>query len=100
VTSRKGEISYSRIRREWPHHVAISADKVMSDRYDLVHGFANTLSVAPRGLGMRRDDVDYVVFCFAKPEDADAFAQRFGAERLAPSLRSKIKLVRVELIGE
>jgi hypothetical protein len=29
--------------------------------------------------------VDYVVFCVAKPEDADAFCERFGGERLQQS---------------
>jgi hypothetical protein len=29
----------------------------------------------------RRADADLVVFCFAKPEDADTFCERFSGER-------------------
>jgi hypothetical protein len=86
--TRKGEISQARLRRKWPHHVAISADKVQGHKnYDLVHGFAEILSVAPRTFHMRRDDLDFVVFCFTKPEDAQAFCDRFGGERLPGAWR-------------
>jgi hypothetical protein len=47
-----------------------------------VHDFANTLSMAPRTYWLRRDDADYVVICFAEPEHAQAFAERFGGQRL------------------
>jgi hypothetical protein len=54
---------------------------------DVVHGFANTLSVAPPTFPLRRDDVDYVVFCFGKPEDAEVFRQRFGGDCLTVAVR-------------
>jgi hypothetical protein len=85
--TRKGEISQARLRREWPHHVALSADKVRGlDNSEIVYGFADTLSMAPMTYHMCRDDSEFVVFCFAKPEDAKTFCQRFGGERL-PRIR-------------
>ncbi len=65
------------------HHIALSADKVHGlDNSAVVREVADTLSVAPRTYHMCRDDSEFVVFCFAKPEDAEAFCQRFGGERL------------------
>jgi hypothetical protein len=88
MTRRKGEITLPDIKRHWPHHVALSADKARGVvNSQIVWNFTETLSAAPRPYSLRRDDDEFVVFCFAKPEDADAFCQRFEGERLPVTRR-------------
>lgn len=59
--------------------------------YDITHGFCRGLSLCERGHSVRRDNTQYVVFCFADPAHADAFREKFQGERFDPKDRSRGK---------
>lgn len=77
MVRRKGELSQRTIDREWPHQVALPAERVRGDGYMTTHFYCEGLSLCPRHRYFRRDDRDYVVFCFADAAHAQLCRERF-----------------------
>ena len=55
-----------------PNQVALPAP-VVAGRFKEITQVSRALSACERTHTFRRDDLDYVVYCFARVEDAEAF---------------------------
>ena len=86
---RKGELSKGTMDREWPHQVALPADRCTGRNYVTIRLFCEGLSLCPRTHSFRRDDTDMFVFCFADCEHAEQFQARFGGEFIDPKDRPR-----------
>lgn len=86
---RKGELSPSRVDREWPHQIMLPSDDVSGQNYKVIHEFCADLSLCPRGHSIHREDRWHHVFCFAEKADAEKFHACFGGEWFDPTRRAK-----------
>ena len=86
---RRGEPSKAIIERDWPHQIALPAERCSGYDYVTIRLFCEDLSLCPRGHSFRRDNIDMNVFCFAERAHAEQFRGRFGGEFIDPKDRPK-----------
>jgi hypothetical protein len=84
-----GELSKATIDSEWPHQVALLAERCRGRNHEIIRLFCAGLSLCPRGHSFRRDDHDVIVFCFAERAHAEQFLAHFGGEFIAPKDRPR-----------
>jgi len=80
MTRRKGERTSRANERDFPNIVELIVPPNGFGRtLDSIHEFHRQRGLeARRGRGQRRDDQDYVRWCFASRDDADAFKTAFS----------------------
>jgi len=86
MTRRKSERTVRTNERECPHIIELAMPPGgLGAKLDLIHAFHRQRGIdIQRGRSQRRDDQDYVRWCFATREDAEAFKVAFGGEVILP----------------
>lgn len=78
MTSSKDQLPKSRLEREFPYQVAFpNARRAVSRDDRLIQMFCDHRNVAARHHTVRRDDKDFMVYCFADPHHAASFRAAF-----------------------
>jgi hypothetical protein len=84
MTRRKGEITARMNERLFTHIVEVPMPAGgFGNQLDAIHSFHRDRGISIRnGTPQRRNDQEFVRWCFATREDADAFAEQFNGKRL------------------
>ena len=80
MTRARGQSSRTLLHREFPHQVAVLAQKVAGKALDKVIAFHAELGVPVKTHSIRKDDRWYLLYCFADPQQAARFQAEFGGE--------------------
>ena len=75
------------IDHDWPHQVALMVEQCTGKNYGPPHAFCRDLSVYSMKSTVSDGQQQYLVFCFAEPEDATKFKEAFGGIPFYPEDR-------------
>jgi hypothetical protein len=89
MTRRKGEYSKSRLDREFPHQVIVSADRCTGANSAVIESLCKTLTLGPRHHSVFHQDRWHLVYCFADAAHAELFLEKFGGETFDPKARGR-----------
>jgi hypothetical protein len=72
VMRRKGELSATRIDRDWPHQMVLKANDCLGQNDTIMRAFCEGLSLSPRGHSYVENGEWMRVWCFAEKADAES----------------------------
>lgn len=80
MTRRKGEETAAQNERQYPYIVELPVPpNGLGSKLDSMYQFHRDSGIQPiRGRGQRRDSADYVRWCFADRDCAEAFSKAFN----------------------
>src|SRR5262245_11140029 len=80
MTRARGQSSQTLLDREFSHRVLVLAESVSGKKLDNVDAFHTARNIPTKKRSIRKDDVWWTLYCFAKRADAEAFRDLFGGE--------------------